>query len=40
MGSALTVALPPLLGRDSELEVTISYATTPDSTALQWLTKE
>jgi hypothetical protein len=40
MGSALTITLPPSLGVNSELEVTISYATTPGSTALQWLTKE
>lgn len=40
MGSALVVPLPPSLAEDSILEVAISYATTPESIALQWLTKE
>lgn len=40
MGSALIVILPPSLGVNSELEMTISYATTSECTALQWLTKE
>lgn len=40
MGSALTITLPHSPGENLELEVTISYATTSDCTALQWLTKE
>ena len=40
MGSALTITLPHSLGVNSELEVTISYVTTSDCSALQWLTKE
>jgi hypothetical protein len=40
MGSALHVPLPKRIEADSTVKVTISYRTTKESTALQWLAKE
>lgn len=40
MGSALHVPFPSKIEADSTVKVTVSYRTTKDSTALQWLAKE
>ena len=40
MGSALHVYLPDTVNKGKEIKVTVTYATTKASTALQWLDKE
>ena len=40
MGSALHVYLPETVKKGAEIKLTVTYATTKASTALQWLDKE
>ena len=40
MGSALHVYLPDTVNKGTDIKVTVTYATTKASTALQWLDKE
>lgn len=40
MGSAMRIALPSPKAKGSQLHATVTYKTTENCTALQWLDKE